>query len=147
MPIISYEDKKMTIRIRQCRILEFCRAKELLIISSVAKKKSEIIWLYSTKALSLQTKTIINTEFMITAVLANGLQYAIPNSDTDFFKNLARRMGWTLYKADTQEAQETEVMPVSWVDEFVGKWQDTRPTEQILQDIHSARTSNDDIAL
>ena len=84
---------------------------------------------------------------MITAVLANGLQYAIPNSDTDFFKNLARRMGWTLYKADTQKAQEMEVTPVSWVDEFVGKWQDTRPTEQILQDIHSARTSNDDIDL
>ena len=84
---------------------------------------------------------------MITVVLANGLQYAIPNSDTDFFKNLARRMGWTLYKADTQKAQEMEVTPVSWVDEFVGKWQDTRPTEQILQDIHSARTSNDDIAL
>ena len=81
---------------------------------------------------------------MITAVLTNGLQYVIPNSDTDFFKNLARRMGWTLYKADTQEM---EVTPVSWVDEFVGKWQDTRPTEQILQDIHSARTSNDDIDL
>ena len=84
---------------------------------------------------------------MITAVLTNGLQYAIPNSDTDFFKNLARRMGWTLYKADTQKAQEMEVTPVSWVDEFVGKWQDTRSTEQILQDIHSARTSNDDIDL
>ena len=48
---------------------------------------------------------------MITAVLANGLQYAIPNSDTDFFKNLAKRMGWTLYKADTQEAQEICLQP------------------------------------
>ena len=38
-------------------------------------------------------------------------------------------------------------MPVFLVDEFVGKWQDTCPTEQILQDIHNARTSNDDIDL
>ena len=84
---------------------------------------------------------------MITAVLTNGLQYAIPNSDTDFFKKLAKRMGWTLYTTNTQKPQETEVMPVSWVDEFAGKWQDTRSTEQMLQDIHSARTSNDAIVL
>lgn len=84
---------------------------------------------------------------MITAVLTNGLQYAIPNSDADFFKNLAKRMGWTLCETDTKKPQEMEAMPVSWVDEFVGKWQDTRSTEQILQDIHGARTLNDDIAL
>ena len=84
---------------------------------------------------------------MTTAVLTNGLQYAIPNSDTDFFKKLARRMGWTLCKTDVQKPQELEMKQVSWVDEFVGKWQDTRSTEQILHDIHNARTSNDDIVL
>ena len=84
---------------------------------------------------------------MITAVLTNGLQYAIPNSDTDFFKNLAERMGWTECKTEAQKPQEMEAEPVSWVDEFAGKWQDIRSTEQILQDIHGARTLNDDIAL
>lgn len=84
---------------------------------------------------------------MTTAILTNGLQYAIPNSDTDFFKSLARRMGWTLCKPDTQKPQEMDVKSVSWVDEFAGKWQDIRTTEQIVQDIHDARTSNDDIIL
>ena len=84
---------------------------------------------------------------MTTAILANGLQYAIPNSDTAFFKSLAKRMGWLLCNTDVQKPQEVEVKPALWIDEFVGKWQDTRSTEQILQDIHDARTSNDDIAL
>ena len=84
---------------------------------------------------------------MATAVLANGLWYAIPKSDTDFFKKLAKRMGWTLCKMDALKLQEVEAKPASWTDELVGKWQDTRSTEQILRDIHDARTSNDDIAL
>lgn len=84
---------------------------------------------------------------MTTAILTNGLQYAIPNSDTDFFKSLARRMGWTLCETDAQKTQELDVKPVSWVDEFAGKWQDIRTTEQIVQDIHDARTPNDDIVL
>ena len=33
----------------------------------------------------------------------------------------------------------------SWVDQFAGKWQDTRSTDEIIADIHSARTSNDEI--
>lgn len=84
---------------------------------------------------------------MTTAVLTNGMQYAIPNSDTDFFKNLAKRRGWILCKADVPKRQETAVKSARWTDEFAGKWQDTRSTEQILKDIHDARTSNDDIVL
>lgn len=84
---------------------------------------------------------------MTTAVLTNGLQYAIPNSDTAFFKKLAKRMGWTLHMADVQKPQAAVAKPALWTEGIVGEWQDTRSTEQILQDIHDARTSNDDIAL
>lgn len=84
---------------------------------------------------------------MTTAILTNGLQYAIPNSDVDFFEKLARKMGWKLYKPEIQKPQDMELTSMSWVDEFVGKWQDTRTTEQILQDIYDARTANDEISL
>lgn len=82
---------------------------------------------------------------MTTAILTDGLQYTIPSSDTDFFKQLAKKMGWPVVcKTATQEVESENV---SWVDEFIGKWQDSRTTEQILQDIHNARTANDDIIL
>ena len=30
----------------------------------------------------------------------------------------------------------------SWVDQFAGKWQDTRSTDEIIANIHDARTLN-----
>ena len=87
------------------------------------------------------------TVFMTTAVLTNGSQYTIPNSDAAFFKKLAKRMGWALNMVDAQKPQVTGKKPALWTDGIVGKWQDTRSTEQILQDIHDSRTFNDDVTL
>lgn len=39
---------------------------------------------------------------MTTAVLPNGMQYAIPNSDIVFFRKMAKKMGWKAYKAGIQ---------------------------------------------
>lgn len=84
---------------------------------------------------------------MYTAILTDGMQYAIPNSDTDFFVKLAKKMGWVACKTATPQPQEAEAESISWANEFMGKWQDVRTTEQMLQDIHDARTANEDIAL
>lgn len=84
---------------------------------------------------------------MNTAVLADGLQYVIPNSDIDFFKQLAKKMGWVVYKTTMTSVHQTESSSISWTDEFVGKWQDGRTTDQMLQDIHDARTANDNVTL
>ncbi len=76
---------------------------------------------------------------MSTAVLADGVSYYIPNSDLAFFKDLAARMKWKIVDKTKKTVQTSSTK--SWVDAFVGKWQDTRSTSQIIKDIHSARTS------
>lgn len=82
---------------------------------------------------------------MITAALPNGISYSIPPSDVDFFQALARRMKWNVI---VMKDQETEVpAESSWVDKFADKWQDTRSAEQIVKDIHAARTTNAEIVL
>lgn len=85
--------------------------------------------------------------FMTTAVFTDGSQYVIPNSDVDFFKKLAKKMGWIISKANVLSSSEVDVKHVSWTDDFIGKWQDVRTTEQIINDIHSARTENENIIL
>lgn len=82
---------------------------------------------------------------MNTAVLSNGVSYSIPKADLTFFKELAARMKWEIVgKAKRSNAV---VSTSSWVDSFAGKWQDNRPTSQIISDIHAARTSNSEISL
>lgn len=82
---------------------------------------------------------------MITAVLPNGISYSIPLSDVDFFQTLAKRMKWSVIPmTDRWEEAETKT---SWVDKFAAKWQDTRSAEQIVKEIHAARTTNAEIAL
>lgn len=76
---------------------------------------------------------------MSTAVLADGVSYYIPNSDLAFLKDLAARMKWKIVDKTKKTVQTSSTK--SWVDAFVGKWQDTRSTSQIIKDIHSARTS------
>ena len=51
-----------------------------------------------------------------------------------------------------QPGQHVEVAaqvssPKSWVDAFVGKWQDKRTTSQIINELHEARSSNSEIVL
>ena len=84
---------------------------------------------------------------MIKAVLTNGAEYAIPNSDTDFFKALAKRMGWRPYIKNDSVSLDEDKTQASWVDEFAGKWQDSRSATQIIKDIHNARTSNENLVL
>lgn len=82
---------------------------------------------------------------MITAILSNGTWYSIPSYDQAFFEKLANKMGWI-----PQQPKDTERIygkKTSWVDEFAGKWMDVRTTEQIVDEIHDARTVNDDIVL
>lgn len=35
----------------------------------------------------------------------------------------------------------------SWVDEFEGKWQDSRSTDKIIADLRNSRTENSDVSL
>lgn len=79
---------------------------------------------------------------MVTATLPlNGVNYLIPNSDVAFFTKLAKRMKWHPVSIAPTEKKS------SWIDEFAGKWQDTRSAEEIIADIYSARTKNEDIVL
>ena len=82
---------------------------------------------------------------MSTAILSNGTSYYIPQADLSFFTELAERMKWQII--DKMKKTSTSSTAKSWVDEFAGKWQDTRSTAQIIQDIHEARTSNSEVSL
>ena len=82
---------------------------------------------------------------MSTAILSNGTSYYIPQADLSFFTELAERMKWQII--DKIKKPSTSITTKSWVDEFAGKWQDTRSTAQIIKDIHEARTSNSEISL
>lgn len=79
------------------------------------------------------------------AVLPNGVYYNIPLSDVAFFKELADRMKWQII--DNMKQTGASPAAKSWVDGFAGKWQDTRSTDQIVNDIHAARTPNSEILL
>lgn len=82
---------------------------------------------------------------MSTAVLSNGECYYIPQSDLSFFTELAERMKWRVIGTAEDVADPSPVK--SWVGEFAGKWQDERSTAQIVEDIHSARTTNPEVSL
>ena len=84
---------------------------------------------------------------MNTAVLPNGVSYSIPLADMNFFKELVARMKWKIIDKTKKVVQPQPSSAVSWVDSFAGKWQDVRPTAQIIKDIHEARTSNSEISL
>ncbi|MGM9698793.1 MAG: hypothetical protein ACI3Y0_09135 [Prevotella sp.] len=77
---------------------------------------------------------------MTTAIIDSETKYAIPEYDIDFFIAIANKMGRKKIKSSLAKKE-------SWVDQFAGKWQDTRSTDEIIADIHSARTSNDEISL
>jgi hypothetical protein len=44
-------------------------------------------------------------------------------------------------------ATEKSKVKKNWIDDFCGKWEDDRNSEDIINDIRSARTSNRDIDL
>ena len=66
---------------------------------------------------------------MTTAIIDNETRYAIPDYDLDFFIAIANKMGWKKVKSSFAKKE-------SWVDQFAGKWQDTRSTDEIIADIH-----------
>lgn len=82
---------------------------------------------------------------MDTAILSDGAIYYIPKADLPFFKELAARMKWESVRRP--RAREQEGSTQSWADHFAGKWQDQRSTQQIVEDIHAARTSNQELTL
>lgn len=82
---------------------------------------------------------------MDTAILSDGAVYYIPKADLSFFKELAARMKWETVRKS--RASEHESSTKSWADHFVGKWKDQRTTQQIVDDIHAARTSNGELTL
>ena len=87
--------------------------------------------MYSAKfALSLQPRTYNHVD-MTTAIIDSETRYAIPEYDIDFFIAIANKMGWKKIKSSFAKKD-------SWVDQFAGKWQDTRSTDEIIADIHSA---------
>ena len=49
-------------------------------------------------------------------------------------------------KAILQKKQINVSATSSWVENFAGKWKDSRPTSQIINDIHAARTSNSEFS-
>ena len=77
---------------------------------------------------------------MTTAIIDNETKYAIPDYDIDFFIAIPNKMGW-------KKAKSSFAKKESWVDQFAGKWQDNRSTDEIIADIHNARTSNGEISL
>ena len=79
---------------------------------------------------------------MTTAILNNGSCYSIPEYDVEFFRAIAKKMGWIA----TPITDKTDSKRL-WVDQFAGKWQDTRSTDEIIADIHDARTINAEISL
>ena len=79
---------------------------------------------------------------MTTAVLSNGTSFIIPPSDLDFFKVLAKKMGWKAI--DHKEKLNSNE---SWVSPFAGKWVDERSTEEIIKEIHDSRTTNKELSL
>ena len=79
---------------------------------------------------------------MTTAILNNGSCYSIPEYDVEFFRAIAKKMGWIA----TPITDKTDSKRL-WVDQFAGKWQDSRSTEEIIEDIHKARAPNDEIVL
>ena len=81
-----------------------------------------------------------NKDNMTTVIIDSDTRYAIPDYDIDFFIAIANKMGWKKIKSSFARKE-------SWVDQFAGKWQDTRSTDEIIADIHAARTSNDEISL
>lgn len=82
---------------------------------------------------------------MVTATLPNGISYTIPKADMMFFTQLAERMKWKVTSLVTKPTAMSS--KGSWTNDFAGKWQDSRSAEQIVRDIHSARTLNDEISL
>ena len=54
-------------------------------------------------------------------------------------------MKWEVVRKS--RAAEHDSSTKSWADHFVGKWQDQRTTQQIVDDIHAARTSNGELTL
>ena len=74
--------------------------------------------------------------------IENGLCFAVPDSDIDFFKAFARKMGWHT----VQSSEKNEEKSV-WTDSFAGKWTDSRTAEQIIDSIHKARTQNPEIKI
>lgn len=81
---------------------------------------------------------------MITATLPNGVCYNIPLADVAFFQKLAKRMKWSI--VSSKDNSETD-KATSWADEFSAQWKDDRTAEQIVSDIHAARTANAEIEL
>ena len=102
------------------------------------------IWWFRIFFVSLPRKNNINKEIkdMTTAILNNGSCYSIPEYDVEFFRAIAKKMGWIA----TPITDKTDSKRL-WVDQFAGKWQDSRSTEEIIEDIHKARTPNDEIVL
>ena len=49
-------------------------------------------------------------------------------------------------KAILQKKQINVSATSSWVENFAGKWKDSRSTSQIINDIHAARTSNSEFS-
>lgn len=79
---------------------------------------------------------------MNTITLSDGSCYSVPQSDLNLIRELAAKMKWSI--VDKPATDETGN---SWVNRFAGKWQDNRSAEQMLDDIHSARTDNSDMSL
>ena len=77
---------------------------------------------------------------MTTVVIDSDTRYAIPDYDIDFFIAIANKMGWKKIKSSLAKKE-------SWVDQFAGAWQDTRSTDEIIADIHDARTTNAEVSL
>ena len=46
---------------------------------------------------------------MTTAILSDGMQYTIPNSDIEFFKAIASRMGWIATRVGNAITSSVEV--------------------------------------
>ena len=101
------------------------------------------IWRFQIFFVPLPPKRIKKEKMdMTTAILNNGSCYSIPEYDVEFFRAIAKKMGWTATPMTVKKESKK-----SWVDQFAGKWQDSRSTEEIIEDIHKARTLNDEIVL
>lgn len=72
----------------------------------------------------------------------------IKNLDADMKIDLISLLSDSIRKKEKPAANNTaDRFYGAWIDEFAGRWEDDRTTEQIVSDIREARTSNREIEL
>ena len=108
--------------------------------SSTEGIKDLVTWETSNR--EMENVVIWNTEMASDLNVLGNCYEGLLETDAEgkLLPGLANKMGWKKIKSSFAKKE-------SWVDQFAGKWKDSRSTDEIIADIHNARTSNDEVSL